>query len=141
MAPNEFCVEEAHYFFQTANIDQKGPPNLIDESQHHCLLVIDAFSQFIEVYPVKATDANHTNEAITTFITSFGTHQQLLCDQANLFMKIDFFNMFSATGQKACITNQTVPMALLKIGKQNKYLTQKDKIDGTYLKQSICGPN
>ena len=36
----------------------------MSDGKHHCLVVIDAFSRFIQVYPVKSTDATHTIEAM-----------------------------------------------------------------------------
>ena len=77
-APNEKWGEEVPYPFHTVHIDHKGPLSPMSDGKHHCLVVIDAFSRFIQVYLVKITDATHTIEAMYTFITSFGIPQNLI---------------------------------------------------------------
>ena len=68
-APNEKWGEEEPYPFHTVPIDHKGPLNPMSDGRHHCLAVIDAFSRFIQVYPVKST---------STFIVSFGILQKFV---------------------------------------------------------------
>ena len=89
-APNERWGEEVPYPFQTVHTDHKGPLNPMSDGKHLCLVVIDAFSRFIQVYPVKSTDATHTIEAMSTFITSFGIPQKLVYDRGTSFMSTDF---------------------------------------------------
>ena len=75
--------EEVPYPFHTVHIDHKGPLNPISDGKHHCLglVVIDAFSRFIQLYPVKSTDATHTIEAMSIFITYFGIPHKLVYDR------------------------------------------------------------
>ena len=51
--PNEKWGEEVPYPFHTVHIDHKGPLNPMSDGKHHYFIVIDAFSRFIQVYPVK----------------------------------------------------------------------------------------
>ena len=46
--------------FKTIHIDHKGPLRPSSNSNNHCLVVVDAFSRFIGVYPVKDTSAQAT---------------------------------------------------------------------------------
>ena len=62
----------------------------MSDGKHHCLVVIDAFSRFLQVYPFKSTDATHTIEAISLFTTSFGILQKLVFDRGTSFMSTDF---------------------------------------------------
>ena len=64
------------YPIHTVRIDHKGPLNPMSDGKHHCFVVIDALSRFIQVYPVTSTDATHTIEAVFIFITSFGIPQK-----------------------------------------------------------------
>ena len=52
----------------------------MSDGKHHCLIVMDAFSRSIQIYSVKSTDAFHTIEAMSLFITSFGIPQKLVYD-------------------------------------------------------------
>ena len=62
----------------------------MSDGKHHCSVVIHAFSRFIQVYPLKSTDATHTIEAMSVFINSFGIPQKLVCDRKSSFMSTDF---------------------------------------------------
>ena len=64
--------DKVPYRFHTVHIDHNGPLNPNSDGKHHCLVVLDEFSRFIQVYPVKLSCSIHTTEAITAFITSFG---------------------------------------------------------------------
>ena len=97
-APNEKWGEEVPYPFHTEHSDHKGPLNPTSEDKHHCLIVIDALLRFIQVYPVKSTDATHTIEAMSFFITSFGVLQKLVYDRGTSFMKADFSTFFLEFG-------------------------------------------
>ena len=56
--------------FKTIHIDHKGPLSPSSNSNNHCLVVVDAFSRFIGVYPVKDTSAQATITALEKWITS-----------------------------------------------------------------------
>ena len=72
------------------HIDHKVPLNPITDGKHHYLVVTDAFSRFIQVYPVISTDATHTIEAMSFFITFIGILQELVYDQGTSFMSTNF---------------------------------------------------
>ena len=80
------------YPFHTVHIDHKGPMNPMSDGKHHCLFVLDAFSGFVQVYPVRSTDATHTIEAMSIFITYFGIPQKIVYDRRISFMKTDLSN-------------------------------------------------
>ena len=50
--------------FKTIHIDHKGPLRPSINSNTHCLVVVDAFSRFIEAYPVRDTGAQTTINAL-----------------------------------------------------------------------------
>ena len=77
-ATKEEWGEEVLYPFRTVQIDQKEPLNPMSDGRHHCLILIDAFLCFNQVYPVKSTDATRTIHAMSTFISSFGIPQNLV---------------------------------------------------------------
>ena len=89
-APNEKWGEEVPCPFHTVHIEHKGSLNPMSDGKHHWLVVKDAFLRFIQVYPVESTDATHTIEAMSTFITSFGIPQKLVYDGGSSFLSINF---------------------------------------------------
>ena len=62
----------------------------MSDGKHHCLVKTDAFLRFIQLYLVKSTDATHSTEAMSTFITSFGIPQKLVYDRRTFFVSTDF---------------------------------------------------
>ena len=138
-APNEKWGEEVPYPFHTVHIDHKGPLNPMSDGKHHCLVVIDAFSRFIQVYPVKSTDATHTIEAMSTFITSFGIPQKLVYDRGTSFMSTDFSTFLLEFGITHAPRTKWSPWTNGKVEIQNKHLSRYFVV--TYLKLETIGPS
>jgi transposase InsO family protein len=68
------------------NIDHQGPfpPDL--DGNTHIRAVIDCFSRWIELYPVRSTDAATTAEALIQHIGRFGCPLQLVSDNGSAFV-------------------------------------------------------
>ena len=62
--------------FRTIHIDHKGPIHPTGASNVHCLLIVDAFSRFLMVYPVRNTTSLATITAVKKWILSFGPRNQ-----------------------------------------------------------------
>ena len=84
---------------------RKGEKNYLTQStlytlttNDHCLVAINAFLRFFQVYPDKSTDATHTIAAMSIFINSFGIPQKLLSDRGTSFMSTDFSTFFLQLG-------------------------------------------
>ena len=123
-APNEKWGEELSYPFHTVHNDHKGPLNPMSEGKRRCLVVLDAFSRFIQVYPVKLTDATHTIEVMSIFITSFGILQKLVYDQGTSFMVKDFSTFFLEFGITHAPRTKWAPWTNVKVEIQNKRLSR-----------------
>ena len=122
-APNEKWGEVPHQF-HTVHIDHKGPLNPMSDGKHHCLVLIDAFSRFIQVYPVKSTDATNTNEAMSIFITSFGVPQKLVYDRGTSSMSADFSTFLLEFGITNAPRTKWSPWTIGKVEIQNKHLSR-----------------
>ena len=59
-SPLEKWTDTVPFPFHTVHIDHKGPLNPPSNGKHHCLVIVDSFSRFIQVYPVCSTDAVDT---------------------------------------------------------------------------------
>ena len=78
--------------FRTIHIDHKGPLNPPSNRNLHCLLVIDAFSRFLMVYPVTNTGAQATISAVEKWIHSFGIPQSIVHGRGTAFINTDIIN-------------------------------------------------
>ena len=89
-APNENWRKKVIYPFHTVHIDHKGPLIPMSDGKNHCLVAIDVFLRFFQVYPNKSTNATNTIEAMSTSRTSFRIPQKLVFDRGTSFMSTDF---------------------------------------------------
>ena len=78
--------------FRTIHIDQKGPIHPTSASNVHCLLIVDAFSRFLMVYPVRNKTALATITAVEKWIFSFGIPQSIIHDRVSAFINTVFSN-------------------------------------------------
>ena len=84
--------------FRTMHIDHKGPNHPTSASNVHCHLIVDAFSRFLMVYPVRNTTALATITAVEKWIFSFGIPQSILHDRGTAFVNTDFLNRTKELG-------------------------------------------
>ena len=66
--------------FRTIQIGHKGRIYPTSASNVHCLLIVDAFSRFLMVYPVRNITALATIKAVEKRILSFGIPQSIMHD-------------------------------------------------------------
>ena len=90
--PLEKWTEIVPFPFQTVHIDHKGPINPPSNGNKRCLVVIDSFSHYIQVYPVLSTSASETISALEKFFLTFGIPQKLVYDKGSAFMNAEFTN-------------------------------------------------
>ena len=84
--------------FRTIYIDHKGPLHPPSNRNLHCLLVIDAFSRFLIVYPVTKTGAQATISAVEKWIHSFGISQSNVHDRSTALINTEFINWTKELG-------------------------------------------
>jgi len=92
---NEVPVEEwqnENVPFRKIHIDHKGPLHPPSNRNLHCLLVKDAFSGFLMVYPVTNTGAQATISAVEKWIHSFGIPYSIVHDRGTAFINTDFIS-------------------------------------------------
>ena len=110
--------------FRTVHIDHKGPIRPSSSNYEHCLVVVDSFSRFLQVYPVKSTNAQNTIEAMEKWILVFGIPQILVFDRGSAFINIEFTNWTTEFGITLAPRTAHAPWANGKVEIQNKHLTQ-----------------
>ena len=110
--------------FKTIHIDHKGPLRPSSNSNNHCLVVVDAFSRFIGVYPVKDTSAQATITALEKWITSYGIPQKIIHDNGTAFINSDFINWIKEFGITLAPRTTYSPWTNGKVEVQNQHLTR-----------------
>ena len=115
----------------TLHIDHKGPLRPLSKGNRFCLVIVDAFSRFIQVYPSKNAEALETVNQLEKFITTFGIPQQIVHDNGNAFISNDFVHYTNEMGITLCPRTAYSPWTNGKVEVQNKHLTN-------YLRHFIC---
>ena len=90
--PIEEWENEETVPFRTIHMDHKGPLHPPGNRNFHCLLVIDAISRFLMVYPVTNTGAQATISAVDKWIHFFGIPQSIVHDRGTVFINTEFMN-------------------------------------------------
>ena len=62
---------------KTIHLDYKGPFRPSSHGKNFCLVVIDAFSRYLQVYPCTHADSKETIKLLEEYITTFGIHNKL----------------------------------------------------------------
>ena len=84
--------------FRTIHIDHKGPIHPISASNVHCLLIVDAFSRFLMVYPVRNKTALATITAVEKWFRFFGIPQSIIHDRGTAFINTELINWTKELG-------------------------------------------
>ena len=109
--------------FHTIHIDHKGPLRPSSNDYLYCLVIVDAFSRFIQVYPTSSQSSQETISCMEQFITAFGIPQQVVHDNGTAFISTDFANWTYELGITLKPRTAYSPWTNGKVEVQNKHLT------------------
>ena len=110
--------------FRTIHIDHKGPLHPQSNRNLPCLLVIDAFSRLLMVYPVTNTGAQATISAVERWIHSFGIPQSVVHDRGTAFINTEFINWTKELGITLRPRTAHSPWTNGKIETQNQHIAR-----------------
>ena len=109
--------------FHTIHIDHKGLFWPFSNGMHYCLVVVDSFSRYVQVYAVKSANSVETIKQMEKFITSFGILQHIVHDNGTSIMSSDFVNWTFELGITLRPRMACSPCTNGKVEIQNKHLT------------------
>jgi transposase InsO family protein len=76
--------------FHTVHIDHLGPFVKTKEGNTQLFLIIDAFTKFILLYPVKSTKSKLAIKCLQDMIKVFGVPRRIICDHGRSFTSEKF---------------------------------------------------
>ena len=121
-APLEKWTGTVPFPFHTFHIDDKEPLNPPSDGKPHCLIIVDSFSRFIEVYPVRTTIDADTNQAFEKCNLSCGNPQKLDYEKGSSFKNQDFASYIHKLGITHAPRTAFSPWTNGKIEVKNKHL-------------------
>jgi transposase InsO family protein len=96
--------------FHTVRVDHLGPFPKSSEGWSYVFLLIDAFTKFIIIRPVRSTKSTHVIRELQEIIPIFGIPNRLICcDAATSFTSKKFTQFCSTTGIRQFINTVGVP--------------------------------
>ena len=84
--------------FESLHIDHIGPLPVDDKGNSHILVMIDAFSRWVELFPTKTTGASEAAGCIFQHFGRFGTPDVIHTDQGPAFRN-ELFSELSRLSQ------------------------------------------
>ena len=104
--------------FRTVHIDHEGPLHPTIASNAHCLLIIDAFSHFLMVYPAAIA----TVPAVENWILSIVIPQSIIYNRGTAFIYTEFVNWSKQLGITLKPPTAHSPWTNNKIETQNQHI-------------------
>ena len=110
--------------FKSIHIDHNGPLRPSSKSNTHYLLVVEAFSRFLGVYPVRDTGAQTSINAPEKWIKSYGIPQKTVHDNGSALINSDFINWSKDLGITLTPRTTYSPGTNGKVEVENHHLTR-----------------
>lgn len=113
-------IEKTDHPFHTLHIDHLGP--FIRSKRKNCylLLVIDAFTKFIILVPVKSTKTVHSIRVLKNYFHTFGVPKRLISDRGSSFTAKRFQEFLRSLGVKHVMNAVATPRANGQIERYNR---------------------
>lgn len=81
--------------FNTLHIDHYGPLKKEKDGYTHIFIVIDAFTKFVVLYPVKSTTTKETITALKQYFRHFGICKRIVSDRGTSFTSEAFSTLIT----------------------------------------------
>lgn len=104
------------------HVDHFGPLQETSDNFKHILVVVDAFTRFIWLYPTKTTSAKEVIKNLLTLINIFGKPTELVSDRGTAFSANEFQKFVNEHGIKHRKVAVAAPWANGLAERVNKFL-------------------
>jgi hypothetical protein len=86
------------------NIDTIGPLPVDQHDYCHILVIIDCFTRWVELFPLKSTEAKETAIALHQHVGRYGLPHSIQSDRGKQFVNALISELFTAIGTKQKLT-------------------------------------
>lgn len=108
--------------FDTLHIDHYGPLKKEKDGYTHIFIVIDAFTKFVVLYPVKSTVTKETIIALKQYFHHFGTCKRIVSDRGTSFTSKVFPTLMIEFDIKHVKTATATPRSNGQVERVNRFL-------------------
>lgn len=85
-----YPIPKGNIPFETIHIDHFGPMNKQVSYKKYILVVVDAFSKFVQLYATKTTNASEVIGNLTRFFQCYSTPKVVVSDRSSSFTSVEF---------------------------------------------------
>lgn len=113
-------IEKIDCPFHTLHIDHLGPFVRSKRNNMYLLLIIDAYTKFVIIVPVKSTKSVHSIKAIKNYFHTFSVPKRVVSDRGTSFTAKSFQNYLSSLGIKHILNAVATPRANGQVERYNR---------------------
>lgn len=113
-------IEKVEEPFHTVHIDHLGPFVRSKHKNAYLLLIVDAFTKFVIIVPVKSTKSVHSIRAIKNYFHTFSVPKRIISDRGTSFTSKSFQDYLSSLGIKHVMNAVATPRANGQVERYNR---------------------
>lgn len=110
--------------FGTLHIDHVGPFVRSSKGNTHLLVIIDAYTKFIMLKPVKSTKASITVNKVKEYFCTFGLPKRVVSDRGSCFTSRKFTVFLKELGVRHILNAVATPRANGQVERYNRTLVE-----------------
>jgi Integrase core domain. len=103
--------DKARAPFEMIYVDHYGPLDKSERGNRHILMLVDGYTKFCVMYPVKSTSSGETIGKIEQYFIHYGTPKGITTDRGTCFTSEEFDNFMQTKGVRHVKTATGTPRA------------------------------
>lgn len=111
-------IEKGHVPFEMIHIDHFGPVDSGTLIKKYIFIIIDAFTKYVRLYPVKTTKSNEAITSLRDYCQNYSSPKIIISDRGSAFTSHEFKEFVDERGIKHIKIATGSPQANGRAGKQ-----------------------
>lgn len=109
--------------FHTIHLDHLGPLPALQSKRKHLLVVVDAFTKFVKLYPVVATSTKEVCAALEKYFGYYSRPSRIVSDRGTCFTSNEFSSFLKDHNIDHVKVAVTSPQANGQVERENRVIT------------------
>lgn len=109
--------------FETIHIDHLGPLETSKQKHKHILVVVDGFTKFIRLFPVRTTNSKEAIACLTSYFQLFSRPIRIISDRGTCFTSKEFSEFVEKNNIKHVKVATASPQSNGQVERMNRIIT------------------
>lgn len=109
--------------FDTVHIDHMGPLPSVKSKQNHVLVVIDAFTKYVKLYPANSTSTKEVIRSLEKYFGYYSRPRRIISDRGTCFTSLEFESFLLKNNVTHVKVATASPQANGQVERVNRVLT------------------